>query len=246
MKDVLSANVPFSENVRNSIESSNSIPPGIKQQILDADDNTLVSPNYAFEEFLKRLPGYESLFKTLESIEKGLLEAGMNPSNSLFNKHHIFDETERLMLNKDGEIYVNGVLYKIYNECRMAAIHGNISSAYAELARLDNNGFATPPQNYTETISGISLEQMNSMFPMSYALLDYKEISNTVDNIRLDQETRIILESREICRPASFTYLLDSTSNPSSLINFSAFNPISNDNNQYYHYWTFGDGTGLA
>lgn len=243
MRAVLEANASYTYEVRENIEQCN-LPVGIKNQILEKDDNTAIVPNYAYDDFLGSFSGYQSLYKVLETQQKNQLESGMDPSNPMFDNDIVSDDQLRLILNTEREIYVKRNLIKLYDSCRYAIFQGSITEAYASLAMLDANGFLATPTGVIEPATGLSMSTMNTFFPMNYASVNPNYIVRK-ENPR---------EGAFIQLDAIDSYL---SFCPQSLILYSKpivsglevnFNSITDQyygsSGTLYQYWTFGDGTG--
>lgn len=244
MKTVLEANASFTFEVRENIEQCN-LPVGIKNQILAKDDNTTIIPNYAYDDFLNSINGFQSIYTVLENTRKNQLENGMDPSNPLYDKDIVNDEQLRLILNTQREVYIKGNLIKLYDSCKYAIFQGSISQAYADLARLDANGFVTTPTGIVEPTSGISLSTMNTYFPMNYASVNptYLELKeNPREGAFIELEA--IDSYLSFCPQSVFTIVRDNTN--SFGVTFDSYTDITNagSSGNYYQYWTFGDGTG--
>jgi PKD repeat protein len=241
MRTVLEANASFSYDVRESIVQS-SLPPGIKTQILEKDDNTTMVPNHAYDDFLNSFSGYQSLYKTLELVEKNQLESGMDPANPLFDNDFVSDEQLRLILNTQREVYIKNSLIKLYDSCRYAIFQGSITEAYAQLAMVDNNGFKPIPSGIAETPAGLTITEMNTYFPMNYALAH-------PDNIELKEErggkeiNMAAFEAPiEFCPQSNILFTKPIADGLT--VNYTAHVSNSADIGTVYRYWTFGDGTG--
>jgi hypothetical protein len=242
MKTVLEANASFTFEVRENIEQCN-LPVGIKNQILAKDDNTAIVPNYAYDDFLGSFTMYQSLYKVLETQQKNQLESGMSPANPLFDNDFVFDEQLRLILNTQREVYIKGNLIKLYDSCRYAIFQGSIAQAYADLARLDANGFVTTPAGIVEPASGLSLSAMNTYFPMNFATVnpnyfELKENPREGAFIELDGMDSPL----SFCPQSTYNFSYN-VNNPLEVI-FNSTTSNSAATGTFYQYWTFGDGTG--
>lgn len=246
VKPIFEQNASFSYEVRTEITESN-LPNGIKNQILNKDDNTVMIPNFAYDDFLAEIPSYMSLYKTLETQERINLESGMDPADPNFDNDIIRFDFERLVMNFNHEIYIQGYLFKLYDSCKLAIFKGSIPEAYASLAMLDNYGNVTTP-NISETNNGIPLSQMADVFPMNTVI-----VSSSHDiverNPRKGQEGLISFQNIHAqfldgrCPLSYFNFTRDSANN--KLYFFDSYTDLNyTGEGAYYQYWDFGDGTG--
>jgi PKD repeat protein len=241
MRTVLEANASFSYDVRENIVQS-SLPPGIKNQILEKDDNTTMVPNHAYDDFLNSFSGYQSLYKTLELVEKTQLESGMDPANPLFDNDFVSDEQLRLILNTQREVYIKNSLIKLYDSCRYAIFQGSITEAYAQLALVDNNGFKPIPSGIAETPAGLTITEMSNYFPMNYALAhpDYIELKE--ERGGKDINMAAFQAPIEFCPQSNILFTKPIADGLT--VNYTAHVSNSANIGTVYRYWTFGDGTG--
>lgn len=239
MLDVLIPNVPFHKSVYDGISQS-SLSSNSKTQILAADDNLTLDKNYIFDEFLASYPAFNSLWKARRAEKKSLLESGFDPGETwlrITKGDLLSTDLEQLFMNDKYEVYIEGVLYKMYKDCKMATIHGEINNAYGELAMLNSNGGVATPQNLAETDAGLPIETMNNNFPMDYATVDPEVFDPS--QVALQNFNQAPAGS---CPKSAFTYICTYIDDDF----YVQFENLSENTytGQFYHYWTFGDGTG--
>jgi len=241
---IFEENLPFSTDVLGSISDSN-IPNVDKDNLETKDDQTTLVPSYTYNDFLRDIPGYNSLYASLENVEKLQLESGMDPSDALFDDDFVKFDIERLFLNVDKEVYLQGNLIKIYDSCRVAIFHNNIVQAYADLALLDPNGNVSIP-NLTETSAGLTLNVMNQYVPQNMVILPYRDIP-----IEEDVETGVVTINvasvdamllNPDCPQSAFSFDRDSITNKG--VYFDSYTALNYNGTSFNQYWDFGDGTG--
>lgn len=236
MSTVLTANVPYSYDVEQAVSNAN-LQNAVKSAILNANDNTTLVPDHAYNDFLSQYSGFNSLYTAARADRKAQLDNGLSPGDQQFTRDFVDDEFLQLIMNKDREVYIDGALYKMYKDCALAVFLGSLPSATAEKSMVDPvNGTATPPTGMPETMAGIPLPTMEAAFPMNYARVDpenYDPVTNGVENHQQ--------EFRGVCPEAAFNAVQD----PAFFrrFNFNRYDPAGYLGT-YFHYWTFGDGTG--
>jgi|GEM_PF-3318449 len=236
IEELLVSNTPLAPYILAGVTSS-SLTSRNKNAIISAENGQTLDINHAFNDFLNQFPSFNSLWTARRQSEKGLLENGLSPDNPQFEYSVLRMEIEQLFFNAEFEIYVEGMLFKLYSDCRMAIIHKNIDGAYAELALLDNNGMVNTPSPF-ETNSGMPMASMEALFPINTSLTNidfYSPEYNTA------QDYNSILE--EDCPQSAFTY---STFYDGLDYNNIQFTNLTSESfvGTFYQYWTFGDGTG--
>lgn len=245
MRDVFISNLPFSSTIEERLIQS-TIAPGIKNQILDANDNYLDYPNYAFQDFISTFPGYKSLYKKLDEEELQNLESGMDPSDPNFDNDIVILPFERLIMNNKYEVWIEGKLYKLYKECLAVAIQNSVNEAFNSLSVLNNDGSPIMPV-IEEQITGIPISEMVQHIPLEYIVYDPQEY-DPLGSIHDDPHYNTILQEYNIvegCAKSNFTYSL--YSGEEFTVNFNNQTNFSNllfPESDFIQYWNFGDGTG--
>ena len=236
IEDILISNTPLAPTILTNVTTS-TLTSKNKNAIIAAENNQTLDKKYAFNDFLNQFPAFNSLWTARRINEEILLENGVSPNNPQFDYGVLKMEIEQLFFNEEFEIYIEGMLFKLYSDCRMAIINKNIDGAYAELALLDNNGMSIPPTPF-ETNSGIPLASMEAVFPINTVLTNvdfYSPEFNTA------QDYNSILE--DDCPQSAFTYSTFYDGLDYNNIQFTNLTPESFEGT-FYQYWTFGDGTG--
>ena len=245
MLDLFTSNLPFTFNLEEKIIES-TIAPGIKNQIIDANDNYLDAPNYVYDDFLAEFPDYYSLYEKLNAEELLKLESGMDPSDPDFDRDPVVLPFERLITNAKHEIWIEGSLYKIYEDCRAIAMQATIDDAYQDIAVLNNDGGPNIP-TIAEDDKGISMDVIDGIIPSGYIIynpLEYDPIGG--DNI--DPYYNTALQEYNIvdgCPKSNFTFTLYTQTETSvNFYDMSSFDNALEPESSYIQYWNFGDGTG--
>lgn len=236
LTNVMNANVPFTYDVEQAVQNG-SMPMSVKQGILNVNDNTLLVPDHAFQDFLSQYPAFNSLYEALENQMETKLLAGVDPASQQFDDHFVRDDFTRLIMNDGQEVYIAGHLYKLFTDCSLAVFLGSLQEAYAELNMLSPTGFTPTPATLPETNAGIPIATMNANFPMDFTMVNpgtYDPITNSAENHQQDFSPN--------CPEANFTVNGDDTN--WLLFHFNRFDPAGYPGTDYYQYWTFGDGTG--
>ena len=245
MRDVFISNVPFSSTLEERLTES-TIDPLIKSKIIEANDSHLVYPNYVFQDFLTTFTGYCSLYEKLNNEEQTKLHSGMDPSDPEFDNSIVALPFERLITNCEHEVWVEGILYKIYSDCRAIAIKNNVSAAFQSLSILNDQGGPTIPA-LEESITGIPNEDIASYIPMDYIVYNPQEfdpLGSISDDLNYNTALQVY-NLVEGCPKSNFTYSLY-VGNDFTV----KFYDQTNFNNQLYpeenfiQYWNFDDGTG--
>ncbi len=242
VRPVYQRNASFSYDVRQTLINSD-IPNGIKNQILQFEDNEVMVPNFAFNDFLELLPSYNSLYEDLYENERQQLLSGMDPADPNFDNDIVMFEFERLIMNDKYEIYIDNHLFKLYSDCRLAVIQADIDVAYQQLQLIDNNGFVTPP-NVIEDEFGIQEAEMINYFPINTILISPENL--TLEFSRKGDPTISMTETMAYndkfnCPTSAFDYIRDSLENLKVV--FASSNNSLYSGSPIYHYWSFGDGT---
>ena len=201
LRDIFIENAPFSRAIQENIVTAE-IPEGIKNQILNADDNAVLTKNHVYEDFLNQFPAFNSLWEKRQQEEYEKLTSGMDPADSDFTVDFLTIEFDQLIFNDKHELYVEGYLYKIFSDCKMAVLQGTLEHCYGELAMLNEDGFVAPPLESAEPIEGIPTAEMALSFPLEYALVNpdyYSPEFNNIENYNsLNQGN---------CPQAEFSYI---------------------------------------
>lgn len=245
MLDVFIQNLPLSNNTEEYLINSN-LAPGIKNQILDENDSFLDAPNHAYLDFIETFPGFYSLYEKLNNEEIVKLQSGMDPSDPNFDTDPVLLPFERLIMNDKHEVWIQGRLYKIYEDCRAISMQGNVEDAYSDLSVLNPDGSPNIPQ-INEGPEGLSTEIMEGFVPSEYLIYNPQQFDPLGSNID-DPNYNTALQTYNLitgCPISNYTYSLYSTSDLSvNFYNMTDFTDVVLPENSFYHYWTFGDGTG--
>jgi hypothetical protein len=245
MFDVFSANLPLSYNTEQRLISS-TMDQGIKSQIIDANDNFLDAPNHAYNDFIATFPGYFSLYEKLNAEELTKLEAGMDPADPDFDNNLVILPFERLIMNDKLEVWIEGRLYKLYDHCRAIALQGNVADAYQDLALLNTDGSPDIPA-LEEDPEGIAQVDMDGYIPSGYMVYNPQEF-DPLGSSADDPYYNTALQTYNLatgCPISNYTYSLYSPGDLSvDFYNMTDFSDIVLSDSSFYHYWTFGDGTG--
>ena len=236
-RDVFVNNAPFSYQVRTALSNAQ-VPVGIKNQILASDDNQTLDRNYAFEDFLAQFPDFNSLWSKSRLDKLNKLESGMSPGDPQFESEELLTMgIEQLFFNDKYEIYIEGKLYKIYNDCKMAVSQAELTDAYAELAFFGEDGFYETPE-LPETQAGIPVEQMATVFPQNTAIVN-PVIYNPETNPGEAYNSAQLIE----CPQSAFNYIAVFDGEGNLAVAFENFTSLTYPQPTFC-YWNFGDGTG--
>lgn len=245
MVDVFSANLPLSFNTEQRLLSS-TIDQGIKSQIIDANDNFLDAPNHAYNDFIATFPGYFSLYEKLNAEELTKLETGMDPADPNFDNNLVILPFERLIMNDKLEVWIEGRLYKLYDHCRAIALQGNVADAYQDLAVLNTDGSPDMPALEEDT-EGIAQVDMDGYIPSGYMVYNPQEF-DPLGSSADDPYYNTALQTYNLatgCPISNYTYSLYASGDLTvDFYNMTDFSDIVLSDSTFYHYWTFGDGTG--
>ncbi|HLU86399.1 MAG TPA: PKD domain-containing protein [Taishania sp.] len=242
MEEVFVQNCGLSLTVENSLLSSN-LPVDSKNLIVYGDQN-FKERNYAFEDFYNSIDGFDSYYEMVQNTNASNLQNGMDPADPQFDRFEIDHEFLQLFMNVNREVYIDGYLFKVFNECRLSIIKGALPDAYASANMLDGNGLITPPTGITELETGLSVATMNNYIPLNYAAAS---IESTViqDNGEgnLFARPAKYLEKREDPCPRSL-FSFDRDQSDALTIEFDSYTNLAYNGGTFYQYWLFGDGTG--
>lgn len=245
IRDVFVSNIPFSYTMEQRIEESN-IPQGIKNQIIDANDNFVDAPNHLYEDFLNVFPDYNSLYEKLSKEEVVKLESGMDPADEAFDNDPVRHSFERLIMNDKYEIWVEGRLYKLYEDCKAIAMQATIDDAYEQINILNEDGGPNIPM-LDETPAGVSQEVIDGIIPPGYIVynpLEFDPLGNTNDDPNYNTALQVY-NLVEGCPVSNFTYSMYTLDDLSvDFSDMTNFNNIVQPIESFYQYWNFGDGTG--
>jgi|GEM_PF-2323879 len=245
MFEVFSENLPLSYNTEQRLLSS-TMTLATKSQILDANDDFLDAPNHAYNDFIATFPGYFSLYEKLNTEELTKLTAGMDPGDSNFDTNPVGLPFERLIMNDKLEVWIEGHLYKLYDHCRAIAMQGNIEDAYVDLAILNPDGSPDIPA-LDEEPEGIDQADMDDYIPAGYMVYNPQEF-DPLGSSADDPYYNTALQTYNLatgCPISNYTYSLYASGDLSvDFYNMTDFTDIVLSDSSFYHYWTFGDGTG--
>ena len=245
MRDVFAGNLPLSYNTEQRLISS-TLAPGIKNHILEANDNFLDAPNHVFNDFIATFPGYHSLYEELNTEELSKLQSGVDPADPNFDRDPVILPFERLIMNAEHEVWIAGHLYKLYENCRAISMQGNVAEAYQDLATLNPDGSPNIPQ-LNEGPQGLSEDIMDNYVPTEYMIYNPQEF-DPLGSAADDPNYNTALQTYNLitgCPISNYTYSLYTTSDLSvDFYNMTDFSDVIQPESSFYHYWTFGDGTG--
>ncbi len=222
------------------------IPNDIKNIMLQTEENTVMTTDLAFDDFLSSFPGYKSLYSELYEEEKKQLERGMDPGNPDYDKDVVKFEFERLIYNVEREVYIKDALYKLYDSCRIVVFQENLTEAYASLNLFEGNGGVFEQPSVEESQYGITLDVMNNSIPMNMAIIPPAKVplvqSSGDDIYDLDLNIISAHEFKLDCPLSLIHFSRDSTN--SLAIQFESLTEDLYPNEDYIQYWNFGDGSG--
>lgn len=232
------------------------VPNGIKNQIIEADNSKVDVPNYAYEEFLKSFPSFNSLYTKINNEEIAKLEQGMDPADPLFDselENIVFDDFFQLILNEEREVYIrsNGRplefgftfgLYKLYDSCRAVVFENNLPGAYQDQSLLDPNGNIGQLPIIVEDPSGVNVNDMNNYIPTSATIFNPQITTPTnSSNDPLYNTEGQVLNFDDRCPISYWNY---NDKEELFEFEFSNYTDTVYPNTNYIQYWLFGDGTG--
>lgn len=206
----------------------------------------LDAPNFVYNDFLALFPDYNSLYEKLNEEEVTKLEQGMDPEDPDFDRDPVDLPFERLIMNEKHEIWIEGALYKLYEDCRAIVMQGVIDDAYQDVAALDDNGGPNIPI-LEETPAGISQEIIDGIIPPGYIVYNPQEYDPIGGNdIDPNYNTALqIYNLVENCPTSNFTFSLYTLTETSvSFYDMTNFADLNQSDSDFIQYWSFGDGTG--
>lgn len=120
-----------------------------------------VDENSTFVNFENQFPGFVSMRKEVETAENNFLNNGGDPSspNNPENRYEIADDIFRTMLNKDGAIKVENVIFKFFSNGVCYAILNGSMSIYNSMTNPIN------PEYYSYTFYNLDTVNVKCLTP---------------------------------------------------------------------------------